>query len=53
MQGVWDSLNQSIFVNCWRYTRFTSENVDEIPAAFEAIAEVDAEFVQKYQQFVQ
>ena len=52
-QEAWDSLNQSVFINCWRYTRFISENIDEIPAASETIAEVDTEFVQEYQQFVQ
>lgn len=49
VQGAWNSLDQSIFANCWRYTGFTDENISEEPFTLP----IDTDFVQEYQQFIQ
>jgi len=49
VQGAWNSLDQSVFANCWRHTGFTDENTPEEPFTLP----VDTDFVQEYQQFIQ
>jgi len=54
-QGAWNSLEESVFANCWRHTGFTRENIAEPfpePGPIQ-VPDIDSDFVQDYQQFVQ
>jgi hypothetical protein len=52
MTSVWNSLNQSVLVNCWRYTGLSEKNVT---TEFSSISEplLDADFVEDFEQFIQ
>ena len=54
-QAAWNSLNESVFVNCWRHTGFTRENIAEpfLEPGPPPTPDVDVDFVEDYQQFVQ
>lgn len=54
--GAWNSLDESVFANCWRHTGFTRENITEPfsePESMQVPVDIDNEFVEDYQQFIQ
>ena len=54
--GAWNSLDESVFANCWRHTGFTRENIAEPfsePESMQVPVDIDDEFVEDYQQFIQ
>jgi hypothetical protein len=57
-QGAWNSLEESVFANCWRRTGFAGFEGDNFSAdpvlqPMPMLDDIDVDFVEDYQHFVQ